>query len=58
MSLCPGADIPVNWPDKGDIEFRGVSLRYYTNDSVIHKLNLRIPYGQKVSEIQGQIHGL
>uniref|UniRef100_A0A1B6CN95 Uncharacterized protein n=1 Tax=Clastoptera arizonana TaxID=38151 RepID=A0A1B6CN95_9HEMI len=40
---------PPCWPQKGDIKFQGVSLRYDTSrEPVITNLNLHIPAGQKV----------
>ena len=43
-------EIPVNWPDRGEIVFDNVTLRYNAeSEPVIKNLNLRIPAGQKVS---------
>ncbi|XP_063225209.1 ATP-binding cassette sub-family C member Sur isoform X2 [Bacillus rossius redtenbacheri] len=45
-----GTTVPSSWPEKGDILFENVSLRYDKNrDPVITNLNLHIPAGQKVS---------
>uniref|UniRef100_A0A336N0A9 CSON011403 protein n=1 Tax=Culicoides sonorensis TaxID=179676 RepID=A0A336N0A9_CULSO len=43
---CP---VPISWPQKGDIVFQNVSLRYEKGkDCVITSLNLQIPAGQKI----------
>lgn len=44
-----GITVPRAWPQKGNIVFEDVSLRYNTNrEPVISNLNLHIPAGQKV----------
>ncbi|XP_074096275.1 sulfonylurea receptor [Cotesia typhae] len=38
-----------SWPEKGEIIFENVSLRYHPDcDAVVNNLNLRIPAGQKL----------
>lgn len=45
----PVADIPKLWPQRGDIKFRNVSLRYgAAREPVITGMNLHIPSGQRV----------
>ena len=44
--------VPQSWPEKGDIKYEGVSLRYDANrESIITNMNLHVPAGQKVSSI-------
>lgn len=41
--------VSATWPERGDIVFKSVSLRYDDNrDPVIKNINLHIPAGQKV----------
>ncbi|EAT34557.1 AAEL013215-PA, partial [Aedes aegypti] len=41
--------VPISWPQKGDIVFENVSLRYESQkDNVITNLNLTIPAGQRI----------
>lgn len=49
--FCFLAPKPSNWPQKGIIQFKNVSLRYNTQGQcVIQNLNLLINSGQKVSQ--------
>nr|CAD7432254.1 unnamed protein product [Timema monikensis] len=44
-----GVSVPHSWPEKGDIVFENVSLRYDSKrEPVVTNLNLHIPPGQKV----------
>ncbi|XP_017856779.1 PREDICTED: ATP-binding cassette sub-family C member Sur [Drosophila arizonae] len=44
--------VPISWPQRGDISFEDVSLRYEgQRQNVISHLNLKIPAGQRVSTI-------
>lgn len=44
-----GFHISKNWPNKGEIIFENVSLRYASqNQPVISNFSLKIPAGQKV----------
>lgn len=57
------ADKPVaiSWPQRGDISFENVSLRYEgQTEDVIKNLSLNIPAGQRVSnkEIKKEINKL
>jgi ABC-type multidrug transport system fused ATPase/permease subunit len=48
--LFTGITVPRAWPEKGDIVFEEVSLRYdASRGPVISNLNLHIPPGQKVN---------
>lgn len=50
LSLFTGITVPGSWPQKGNIVFEDVSLRYDTSRGpIICNLNLHIPAGQKVS---------
>ncbi|XP_053691966.1 ATP-binding cassette sub-family C member Sur [Sabethes cyaneus] len=41
--------VPISWPQKGDIVFENVSLRYESQkENVITNLNLTIPTGQRI----------
>nr|XP_029714518.1 ATP-binding cassette sub-family C member Sur-like [Aedes albopictus] len=41
--------VPISWPQKGDIVFENVSLRYESQkENVITNLNLTIPAGQRI----------
>ncbi|XP_055635948.1 ATP-binding cassette sub-family C member Sur isoform X2 [Toxorhynchites rutilus septentrionalis] len=41
--------VPISWPQKGDIVFENVSLRYEgQEENVITNLNLNIPTGQRI----------
>ncbi|XP_055539694.1 ATP-binding cassette sub-family C member Sur isoform X2 [Wyeomyia smithii] len=41
--------VPISWPQKGDIVFENVSLRYESHkENVIANLNLTIPTGQRI----------
>lgn len=41
--------VPISWPQKGDIVFEDVSLRYEKHgNSIVTGINLVIPAGQKV----------
>lgn len=52
ISLFTGITVPGSWPQKGNIVFEDVSLRYDTSRGpIISNLNLHIPAGQKVSII-------
>lgn len=42
--------VAISWPQRGDISFENVSLRYEgQQEDVIRNLNLKIPAGQRVS---------
>jgi len=42
--------VPISWPQRGDIHFDNVSLRYEgQKQHVISNLTLKIPAGQRVS---------
>lgn len=44
--------VPISWPQKGDIVFDNVSIRYERGkDCIITGLNLVIPAGQKVKPL-------
>lgn len=44
-----GKNVPISWPQKGDITFENVTLKYEKGrESVISNISLRIPAGQKV----------
>jgi ABC-type transport system involved in Fe-S cluster assembly fused permease/ATPase subunit len=50
LSLFTGITVPYSWPQKGNIVFEDVSLRYDTSRGpIISNLNLHIPAGQKVN---------
>uniref|UniRef100_A0A6P4ELG9 ATP-binding cassette sub-family C member Sur-like n=1 Tax=Drosophila rhopaloa TaxID=1041015 RepID=A0A6P4ELG9_DRORH len=41
--------VPISWPQRGDINFDNVSLRYEgQNQNVISNLSLKIPAGQRI----------
>ncbi|XP_058450018.1 ATP-binding cassette sub-family C member Sur isoform X2 [Malaya genurostris] len=41
--------VPISWPQKGDIVFENVSLRYESQkENIITNLNLTIPTGQRI----------
>ncbi|TMW53931.1 hypothetical protein DOY81_000988 [Sarcophaga bullata] len=41
--------VPISWPQRGDISFENVSLRYEgQQEDVIKNLNLKIPAGQRI----------
>ncbi|KAM8715850.1 hypothetical protein ACLKA7_002830 [Drosophila subpalustris] len=41
--------VPISWPQRGDINFENVSLRYEgQRHNVINHLNLKIPAGQRI----------
>lgn len=45
-------NVPISWPQRGDISFENVSLRYEgQRQNVIGQLNLKIPAGQRVSAV-------
>lgn len=45
--------LPAKWPQRGNIEFRLVSLKYANqNDCIIKDLSIDIPAGQRVSASQ------
>ena len=42
--------MPISWPQKGDIVFENVTLKYENQkNSIITGMNLTIPAGQRVS---------
>lgn len=44
--------VPISWPQKGDISFENVSLRYEDQkENVVTDFTLYIPAGQRVSII-------
>lgn len=50
LYLFTGITVPRAWPQKGNIVFEEVSLRYdASRGPVISNLNLHIPTGQKVN---------
>jgi hypothetical protein len=50
LCLFTGIKVPRTWPQKGNIVFEEVSLRYdASRGPVISNLNLHIPAGQKVN---------
>jgi len=50
LSFFTGITVPGSWPQKGNIVFEDVSLRYDTSRGpIVSNLNLHIPAGQKVS---------
>jgi hypothetical protein len=50
LPLFTGITVPRLWPQKGNIVFEEVSLRYDTSRGpVVSNLNLHIPAGQKVN---------
>jgi ABC-type multidrug transport system fused ATPase/permease subunit len=50
-SSQPLQDRP-SWPEKGEVEFRGVSLRYRPNtEQVLHQLSFKVPCGEKVGVV-------
>ena len=52
LSLFTGITVPGSWPQKGNIVFEDVSLRYDTSRGpIISNLNLHIPAGQKVNTV-------
>lgn len=49
--------VPISWPQRGDIVFANVSLRYESGrDCIINGLNLVIPAGQKVGVTFNFLH--
>jgi len=41
-----------NWPERGEIEFRGVSLRYRpTTEQVLHQLSFKVAQGEKIGVV-------
>ncbi len=47
--ICVDISVPISWPQKGDIIFENVSIRYVNQqENVITKLYLKIEAGQRV----------
>ena len=46
------SNMPSNWPEKGKIEFRGVTLRYKTEATeALHQVSFTISPGEKVNNL-------
>ena len=46
------SNMPSNWPEKGKIEFRDVTLRYKTEATeALHQVSFTISPGEKVSDL-------
>lgn len=44
-----GKNVPISWPQRGDITFENVSLKYAKGrNCVVKNISLRIPAGQKI----------
>lgn len=47
-----GQPVPISWPQKGNIVYENVSLKYENQiDNIVSNLNLEIPTGQRVGDM-------